>query len=113
MEIGKIITIVLLGLCLLGMAFCAYMLIKNNNTFDKRCIILNLISKYRADILDNTFNWLETKPSDCKVDYDDMEPYDKTLNRLWDWGYKRILPKEKFDILMKHFEEKEGGKQNG
>ena len=33
------------------------------------------------------------------IEYDDMEPYLKTLFRLWDWGYKRILPKEKFELI--------------
>jgi hypothetical protein len=34
-----------------------------------------------------------------KVNYDDMESYDETLFRLFDFGYKNILPKEKYDII--------------
>lgn len=34
-----------------------------------------------------------------KVDFDDMEHYDRTLFRFWDWGYTRILPPDKFEII--------------
>lgn len=29
----------------------------------------------------------------------DSESYEKTLFRLWDWGYTRILPPEKFELI--------------
>lgn len=38
------------------------------------------------------------------VDYDDMENYVVTLWRLWDWGYTRILPKDKFEIIKPYIE---------
>ena len=31
-----------------------------------------------------------------EVTYDDAEDMDKTIWRLWDWGHKRILPREKY-----------------
>lgn len=34
-----------------------------------------------------------------EVSPSDMETYDSTLWRLWDWGYTRILPKEKFELV--------------
>ena len=46
----------------------------------------SLINKYQFDQLDN-------------VTYDDMEDYNKTFKRFWDWGYTRILPKEKFELI--------------
>ena len=36
---------------------------------------------------------------DKNVSYDDMESDNKTLLRLWDWGYTRILPPEKFELI--------------
>ena len=34
-----------------------------------------------------------------KVDYSDMETYDDTFKRFWDFGFTRILPEEKFDVV--------------
>ena len=39
-----------------------------------------------------------------QVKFGDMEYSGKTYNRLWDWGYKRILPKEKFEIIKEFIE---------
>ena len=33
------------------------------------------------------------------VEYKDEENYIKTFWRFWDWGYTRILPKDKFEII--------------
>jgi hypothetical protein len=33
-----------------------------------------------------------------------MESYNKTLYRLWDWGYKRIVPKEIYDRIKDYIE---------
>lgn len=34
------------------------------------------------------------------VDYSDMESYEKTLySRPFDWGIKKILPKDKYNVL--------------
>lgn len=41
------------------------------------------------------------------VDFSDMEHYDKTCRRWWDWGYKRILPKEKFELVKEYIKKKE------
>jgi hypothetical protein len=41
------------------------------------------------------------------VDYNDEESYEKTLFRLWDWGYTRILPKDKFEIIKPYIDRKE------
>jgi hypothetical protein len=115
MEIGKIIAIVLLvlmGLCLLGMAFCVYMLHKNNNTFTNRFIIASAIDDYHTEIIDKLRKDIKTygsfanyKIDSYLVDYDDMESYEKTMWRLWDWGYTRILPKDKFEIIKKYIKE--------
>lgn len=39
------------------------------------------------------------KTKEPLVSYEDMESYESTLFRLWDWGYKRILPPEKYEII--------------
>jgi hypothetical protein len=36
---------------------------------------------------------------DWDLYFNDIEPFERTVFRLWDWGYKRILPKDKFEII--------------
>lgn len=72
--------------------FYLVMLAKLSVTMENRLIITQAIFKYQLDASKcEEFEWT--------VDYSDMESYDRTLWRLWDWGYKRILPKEKFEYL--------------
>lgn len=69
--------------------------IKNAVTYINRRKIDRAIFYHHLHIL------LFVKPGNTEwdVDYSDVEPYTKTLWRLWDWGYTRILPKEKFEIV--------------
>ena len=60
--------------------------------------ICDAILRYRIDMI-------EQNNCNFEVDYDDAEPYDKTLLRLWDFGYHNILPKEKFEIIEKYIVE--------
>lgn len=57
------------------------------NTNYARNELINIIHVYNQEYDDVS----------CK----DMESYFMTFIRLWDWGYKRILPKEKYE-LIKH-----------
>lgn len=66
-------------------------LIKNDTTFNNRLIIISAISAYHDHCLTHRIDW--------DVDFCDMEDYDDTYKRFWDFGYKRILPKDKFDIV--------------
>jgi len=59
-----------------------YLILKNIHTFNMRCKISKAICKYR---IANRIHY------NYHIDYDCMEPYSKTLLRLWDWGYKRII----------------------
>lgn len=76
------------------MAFCVFMIAKNGNTYRCHMLITEAIGLYHLDkIAKREFDY------EADVDYDDEEPYDKTLWRLWDWGYTRILPPEKFEFI--------------
>lgn len=66
-------------------------LVKNETTCTNQLIITTAIGSYRLNCILN-----DQRPD---VNYDDMESYTKTLWRLWDWGCKRILPKEKYEII--------------
>ena len=68
------------------------MLVKNENAYKNRSIIIEAIYEY------NTIMITSNKHRD-KVDFTDMESYDDTLYRLLDWGYENILPPDKFEII--------------
>ena len=87
-----------------GTVTCIFMVLKSNATLKARIIIIEAIYKYQADRIENEH--LCGTPVIDEVDYCDMESYEKTLNRFYDWGYTRILPKDKFEII-KPFIEKE------
>ena len=66
-------------------------IVKNTVTFINHGKIIDAIHLYRMRCLDENKEPL--------VSHEDMESYESTLFRLWDWGYKRILPPEKFEII--------------
>lgn len=84
--------------------FYTVMLCKLFVTTDNRLIIIEAIAKYKSDACAyEEFEWT--------VDWSDMESYDKTLWRLWDWGYKRILPKEKFEFIKDYINKEKNNDQ--
>ena len=86
------IWLALLAVCIIGLLVCIFMMRKNLNTFKNFMLILNAISAYQRKCV---FNHEE-----YAVGFNDMRDYDKVFNRIWDWGYTRILPKEKFEITV-------------
>lgn len=69
-------------------ALCVFFAVKTSNTYNNTMKIIDAIHAYRLEYLWN-----------AKVDYKDMETFEQTLFRFWDWGYKRILPKDKFELI--------------
>lgn len=67
------------------------MTIKNEITFKRRMKVLNAITAYRSLSI-----FGGNKP---KVEFDDMYSYDYTFYCIWDWGYKHILPKNKYELI--------------
>lgn len=66
-------------------------LAKNFNTLKKHEFISTAIFWHNITAIS------EHRSEDC-IDYDVMESYEKTLFRVWDWGYKNIVPP---DVLEK------------
>lgn len=64
---------------------------KINNTFKQRYRILSAMERYYSEKLH--------AGEEIKVFAYDLEEFDETLNRFWDWGCKRILPPDKFEII--------------
>lgn len=75
-------------------AIFVYLFFKNDNTYNQQIKILAAIRDYGIDCIH--------KGKQPMVDYDDVEKYDSTLYRFWDWGYKNILPKEKYEIIKSY-----------
>lgn len=65
--------------------------IKSENAYMNRSDLIDAMFLYGLDCAENG-------RQRC-VHYKDMESYEKTVLRLWDWGYTRILPPEKYEIL--------------
>lgn len=83
------VVFVMIVLILLLLFLC-----KNANTYNNRDIIINAIYEYKID--------MGQQGKKVEIDYDDMTSYDKTLWNLFDWGYKNILPSDKYEIIKKY-----------
>lgn len=55
--------------------------------------IINAIYQYRRETIYGV-----------SVNYDHMEDFYTTLFRIWDWGCKRIVPKEKYMAIEPYIE---------
>lgn len=70
-------------------------------------VIKNIITRRNFDIISNAIHTYNTDVIWKKIDgermsYDDMAGYCKTLFRFWDFGYKNILPKDKYELIKKY-----------
>lgn len=86
-----VIGVILTGISAVVVGFAGIMLLKNDNTCRNHRIISNAIHRYVMDCLAMDRHIL--------VGYQDMESYDDTMKRIWDFSYKRILPPDKFEII--------------
>lgn len=100
---------VLLSLCIAGLIMGAIMLIKNEVTWHNRMIVFNAIFLYCRDVVDH-HDFSESDDPPYMVYFGDEEDYEKTLYRLWDWGYTRILPPDKFEIIKPYIKAAKGMK---
>ena len=75
-----------------GSIYC----IRNCVTYINHRKIIFAICNYQIDCIDNEIPYI--------VDYDDMESYEKTMCRFWDFGCEHILPKEKFELVKPYLD---------
>lgn len=87
----SIFSILILASSGIILVMCVVMLAKNDNTYRNHMIIINAIHSYIQHCI--------ITGAIPKVDYMDEESYEKTLFRIWDWGYTRILPPDKLAII--------------
>ena len=82
----------IVSICLI--AFWVFVFIKNGVTYYMQEKIGDAILAYQLDRIRKG----DIHGSDL-VSVWDIERYEKTLFRFWDWGYTRILPPEKFELI--------------
>lgn len=76
----------------LAILACIVAGIRNVFTYKNHTIIDTAIFLYQMDLInDNVYEF--------DVSCGDEESYESTLKRWWDWGYERILPPEKYEII--------------
>ena len=83
--------IIMLSVLFVLLGLFVLVIIKNEVTYRDHTKIANAIARYRLSRI--KMGWV------CLVDFDDMESYDDTLTRWWDWGYTRILPPHLYAII--------------
>lgn len=67
--------------------------LKNINTFRNREIIIEAIYAYYQSLPHESVEIVKSSL------YDELESYEETFKRWWDWGYTRILPTESFERI--------------
>ena len=72
-----------------------YIYVKNNNTFKQRMKIIKAIHTYFQSKKDVE----EMDVAEIYYMYHSVEPYDDTLNRRFDWGYKNIVPSDVYEKI--------------
>lgn len=74
--------------------FLIFLLFRTNVVYKNHMIINDAIFNYQMNKLHSTEDILHPD-----INYEDMESFEATLFRLWDFGYKNILPPEKFEKI--------------
>ena len=82
-----------------GFVYLAYVIFKHGNTRRKRAKIYNAICHYQNVARSQGIFKVKVKCSD-------MEPIDQTEKRWWDWGYKRVLPADKYAIIKPYIKKR-------
>lgn len=60
-------------------------------------VIIEAIYQYRIHCIEK-----HMFPEMDSIRYSDMKNIERTLFCFWDWGYTRILPKDKFEIVKSY-----------
>lgn len=90
---GKVFMAIALPV-LAALIFYGYMWLKVNNACRNHVLIATAIFLYREDRFgQKDFGHVDD------VRFEDLEEFEKTVFRMTDWGYKRILPKEKYELV--------------
>ena len=90
---------VIVILLLIAEFFLLILLVKNDITCRMHLKINDAIFAYKmARLGEYDFEGIDI------VEFSDAENYDKTLFRIWDWGYTRLLPKDKYELIKDYIQ---------
>ena len=79
---------------IIALIICWFIMLRIPVVDHNRDVIIEAIYQYRIHCM------YKHMLSDMNsVRYSDMEDVGKTLFRFWDWGFTRILPKDKFEMI--------------
>lgn len=99
------IPIFVVGLLENPVKHCSHPFCPSLNTSKNQLIIAAAIFAYQNRMCDE-HDWTSSETVEFAVTYDDMESFDDTDKRWWDWGYTRILPPDKFEIIKPYIQDK-------
>lgn len=91
---------IMLVVCWFLLVMSVTIAVKNENTYKNHHKIGNAIFRYHMHLI-----YHGEPGARAEVGYEDMESYEATLFRLWDWGYMRILPPDKFELIKPFIKE--------
>ena len=92
------ITILIVIICICGVMLLLFKL-KNRITYKHHMMLAKVIYSYHLCCISQ--RWTP------KIHYTDMEGYKETLFRWWDWGYTRIMPENKLELIELFIKEDE------
>ena len=98
------IDIILFGLAVASV-YCVVMLFKIDNTDRNLSIITDAIHLHNMDVI-NSDDFKEEYLIDYDVYLDD-DVMNRTLFRLFDWGYTNILPQDVYERIIPFLDEAE------
>lgn len=79
---------------------------KNERTYHLEMLFIEAIDMYQSEKMSKgEFTY--------EVEFDDLEKYMKTFFRMWDWGYTRMLPPEKLEIILPYVLQIKRERKNG
>ena len=87
---------------LLWYGFLLYIVFKIQNTFKQQKRILSAIDVWLTDLINNCDERIIKDDYFIANAFDSIEDYYCTLFRIWDWGYKRIVPPEMYEEIKEY-----------
>lgn len=85
-------------LCYALLIFSVVIIFRSEVAYRNQTIIGDAVYRYSMDMI-NKDMFMQRE-----VCFNDIEPFERTLFRLWDFGYTRLLPPEKFEIIKPYIE---------
>ena len=90
----------IMTICWALLVLSTFIYIRAEVTYRNQRIIGDAVYRYSMDMIDKDM-FIQRE-----VFFDDIESFERTMFRLWDFGYTRILPPDKFEIIRPYIKER-------